>query len=119
MLTTDVCVPISKLPECLLETRADLDEAGVISPIIGHVGDGNFHVMMLYTDEQKTMIDQANERLVARALKFEGTCTGEHGIGIGKRQFLLDEHGESVEEMRKIKTIFDPDNLMNPGKIFF
>jgi D-lactate dehydrogenase (cytochrome) len=119
MITTDVCIPISKLPECLLETRQDLDDIGLIAPIIGHVGDGNFHVMLLYTDEQTDIALDAHKRLVARALKFEGTCTGEHGIGIGKRQFLIDEHGEAVEQMRKIKTIFDPDGIMNPGKIFF
>jgi len=119
MITTDVCVPISKLPECILETRADLDEVGLLSPIIGHVGDGNFHVMMLFNEEQLKVAHDANKRLTARALKLSGTCTGEHGIGLGKRQFLLDEHGESVAEMRKIKTIFDPDNIMNPGKIFF
>jgi len=118
MITTDVCVPISRLPECILETRADLDSIGLTAPIIGHVGDGNFHVMMLYTEQQKDIAKAANERLVARALKMSGTCTGEHGIGRGKRKFLIAEHGEAVTEMRKIKTIFDPDNIMNPGKIF-
>lgn len=118
MITTDVCVPISKLPECLLETREDLDSTGLIAPIIGHVGDGNFHVMMLFEESQREIANQANERLVERALSLEGTCTGEHGIGIGKRHFLLKEHGESVKEMQKIKSIFDPHNIMNPGKIF-
>lgn len=119
MITTDVCVPISKLPDCILETRADLDEVGLLAPIIGHVGDGNFHVMILYQNDQAGLAEQANKRLIARALRMQGTCTGEHGIGIGKRQFLLDEHGESVAEMRKIKSILDPQNIMNPGKIFF
>jgi len=118
MMTTDVCVPISKLKECILETRQDLDEIGLTAPIIGHVGDGNFHVMLLYTNEQIDIADAANERLVGRALKMQGTCTGEHGIGMGKREFLIQEHGEAVKEMRKIKSIFDPDNIMNPGKIF-
>jgi D-lactate dehydrogenase (cytochrome) len=118
MITTDVCVPISKLPECLLETREDLDSTGLVAPIIGHVGDGNFHVMMLFEESQREIANQANERLVERALSLQGTCTGEHGIGIGKRHFLLKEHGESVKEMQKIKSIFDPHNIMNPGKIF-
>ncbi len=118
MITTDVCVPISKLPECLLETRKDMDSTGLLAPIIGHVGDGNFHVMILFEETQREIANQANERLVARALALEGTCTGEHGIGIGKRHFLLAEHGDSVAEMKKIKAIFDPQNIMNPGKIF-
>jgi len=118
MMTTDVCVPISKLKDCILETRKDLDRTGLISPIIGHVGDGNFHVMLLYTDDQVEIANLANERLVSRALKMQGTCTGEHGIGMGKREFLIQEHGKSVEQMKKIKMAFDPDNIMNPGKIF-
>jgi len=119
MMTTDVCVPISRLPECLLDTRADLDQIGLTAPIIGHVGDGNFHVMLLYTDKQAGIAHAANERLVARALSMGGTCTGEHGIGLGKRQFLLDEQGDAVAAMLKIKRCYDPDNIMNPGKIFF
>ncbi|MGB0495108.1 MAG: FAD-binding oxidoreductase [Kangiellaceae bacterium] len=118
MITTDVCVPISKLPECLLDTRKDLDEIGLTAPIIGHVGDGNFHVMVLYTDAQTEIANDAIDRMVARALSMDGTCTGEHGIGMGKRQYLIDEHGEAVGQMKKIKTIFDPDGIMNPGKIF-
>jgi len=118
MMTTDVCVPISRLPECLLETRADLDEIGLTSPIIGHVGDGNFHVMLLYTDEQAEIANAANQRLIDRALSMGGTCTGEHGIGMGKREFLIAEHGDAVNQMKKIKQAFDPDNIMNPGKVF-
>jgi len=118
MMTTDVCVPISHLPECLLETRADLDDIGLTSPIIGHVGDGNFHVMLLYKDEQTEVANAANQRLIDRALAVGGTCTGEHGIGMGKREFLIAEHGDAVKQMRKIKRAFDPDNIMNPGKIF-
>jgi len=118
MMTTDVCVPISRLKECILDTRKDLDQIGLTAPIIGHVGDGNFHVMLLYTDEQVDIANAANERLINRALKMQGTCTGEHGIGMGKREFLVQEHGDAVKEMRKIKTIFDPNNIMNPGKIF-
>ena len=118
MMTTDVCVPISRLPECLLATREDLDSTGLVSPIIGHVGDGNFHVMILYRDSQTEIALSANQRLIDRALAMGGTCTGEHGIGVGKREFLLAEHGSSVVQMRKIKMAFDPDNIMNPGKIF-
>jgi len=118
MMTTDVCVPISRLKECILETRKDLDAIGLTAPIIGHVGDGNFHVMLLYTNDQVDIANAANERLIGRALSMQGTCTGEHGIGMGKREFLIQEHGKSVEEMKKIKSIFDPDNIMNPGKIF-
>jgi len=118
MLTTDVCVPISRLPECLLKTREDLDKVGLIAPIIGHVGDGNFHVMILYNDDQLTTANSAHERLVDRALSMSGTCTGEHGIGLGKKDFLIKEHGEAVNQMQKIKRAFDPDNIMNPGKIF-
>ena len=118
MLTTDVCVPISQLPKCLLATRKDLDKTGLTAPIIGHVGDGNFHVMILYNDDQVEIANSANERVVNRALELGGTCTGEHGIGLGKRKFLIAEHGDAVEEMRKIKIALDPENIMNPGKIF-
>jgi len=118
MMTTDVCVPISRLPKCLLATRADLDNIGLISPIIGHVGDGNFHVMLLYKNEQIEIANAANQRLIDRALALGGTCTGEHGIGMGKREFLIAEHGDAVKQMKKIKQAFDPDNIMNPGKIF-
>ncbi len=118
ILTTDVCVPISSLPQCILDTRKDLDEIGLLAPIIGHVGDGNFHVMLLYSDAQTNIAMAAHNRLVKRALKMQGTCTGEHGIGMGKKEFLLAEHGDAVAQMKKIKQAFDPDNLMNPGKIF-
>ena len=118
MLTTDVCVPISKLLNCLIETRIDLDKTGLVSPIIGHVGDGNFHVMILYSKEQTEIANLANHRLIERALSMGGTCTGEHGIGMGKREFLIAEHGASIKEMKKIKKAFDPKNIMNPGKIF-
>jgi D-lactate dehydrogenase (cytochrome) len=118
MITTDVCVPISKLPECLLQTRKDLDQTGLTAPIIGHVGDGNFHLMILFEESQREIAEAANQRLVTRALALQGTCTGEHGIGLGKRHFLLAEHGDAVAEMKKIKNIFDPQNIMNPGKIF-
>ena len=118
ILTTDVCVPISSLPQCILDTRKDLDNIGLVAPIIGHVGDGNFHVMLLYSDEQMDIAMDAHKRLVERALKLQGTCTGEHGIGMGKKDFLVSEHGQAVSQMRNIKQALDPENLMNPGKIF-
>lgn len=118
---TDVCVPISRLTECIVETRRDIDETGLVAPIVGHVGDGNFHVtMMLDTGDEEEMARAAafNERLVDRALAMGGTSTGEHGIGITKRRKLLAEHGDAVEVMQTIKRALDPLNLMNPGKLF-
>ncbi len=117
---TDVCVPISRLAECLIETRKDLDETYLLAPIVGHVGDGNFHVAFLIDPDKPEEIAEAerlNERLVHRALAMEGTCTGEHGVGYGKIEFLVAEHGEAVGVMRAIKLALDPGNLMNPGKI--
>lgn len=118
---TDVCVPISRLTECIVETRGDIDDTRLVAPIVGHVGDGNFHVtMMLDTGDAQEMARAAafNERLVDRALSMGGTSTGEHGIGITKRQKLLAEHGDAVEVMHSIKQVLDPLNLMNPGKLF-
>lgn len=117
---TDVCVPISRLAECILETRKDIDESGIITPIVGHVGDGNFHLVFLIDPENEEEMKKAtkvNERMVIRALEMGGTCTGEHGIGYGKIEFLKHEHGEGVSVMRQIKRALDPDDLMNPGKI--
>lgn len=118
---TDVCVPISRLAECILQTREDIDASALTAPIVGHVGDGNFHVtMMLDTDDAEEMrrAHAFNERLVARALSMGGTSTGEHGIGISKREKLVDEHGDAVQLMQSIKKTLDPLNLMNPGKLF-
>jgi D-lactate dehydrogenase (cytochrome) len=117
---TDVCVPISRLAECLLETKADIEATGAIAPIVGHVGDGNFHLVYLLDPndpEERRKADGLNDRMVSRALALGGTCTGEHGIGIGKREFLIAEHGEAVALMRHIKRALDPKNLLNPGKI--
>ncbi len=117
---TDVCVPISRLAECILETRKDIDESGIITPIVGHVGDGNFHLVFLVDTENEKEMKKAtavNDRMVIRALEMGGTCTGEHGIGYGKIEFLKHEHGEGVSVMRQIKQALDPDDLMNPGKI--
>ncbi|MEW5888162.1 MAG: FAD-linked oxidase C-terminal domain-containing protein [Pseudomonadota bacterium] len=120
-LTTDVCVPISRLAECVSATRADIEASGFTAPILGHVGDGNFHVAILVNPEDAAELERAHElnrRLVRRALDMEGTCTGEHGVGLGKQEFLPTEHGEgALDVMRAIKHALDPDNLLNPGKI--
>jgi D-lactate dehydrogenase (cytochrome) len=117
---TDVCVPISEMTRCLLETRKDIDESGLLAPIVSHAGDGNFHLVFLVDTENAEEMARAgavNDRMVARALAAGGTCTGEHGVGYGKIEKLKAEHGEAVSVMRQIKTALDPDNIMNPGKI--
>ncbi len=118
---TDVCVPISKLADCILETKKDLQQSFLTAPLVGHVGDGNFHLGFLIDRNDPRELEEAerlNDRLVMRALAMDGTCTGEHGIGLGKMKFLTAEHGEAVGVMRQIKTALDPQNIMNPGKIF-
>jgi D-lactate dehydrogenase (cytochrome) len=117
---TDVCVPISRLAECLIETKKDTTASDLLAPFVGHVGDGNFHVAFVIDPNEPAEIAEAkrlNERLVHRALAMEGTCTGEHGVGYGKVEFLVAEHGEAIGVMRSIKLALDPGNLMNPGKI--
>ncbi|MCB1806189.1 MAG: FAD-binding oxidoreductase, partial [Candidatus Competibacteraceae bacterium] len=117
---TDVCVPISKLAECIVETQRDLEQSPLTAPIVGHVGDGNFHVSIMVDPNDESEIEEAsriNDRLVARALALDGTCTGEHGIGYGKIEFLNHELGEAVSVMRTVKQALDPDNIMNPGKV--
>jgi D-lactate dehydrogenase (cytochrome) len=120
-VTTDACVPISRLADCIVETQADLQKASFPSSIIGHVGDGNFHVQMLIDPNAPQEFEEAeaiNSRLVARALSMDGTCTGEHGVGLHKMDFLRDEHGiEAIELMARIKRAFDPLGIMNPGKV--
>ena len=119
--TSDVCVPISRLAECIVDTKADLAASSIPSTILGHVGDGNFHVIFAVdpnAPEEMHAVEAINERIVARALAMDGTCTGEHGIGLGKQQFLLDELGDAVAMMRLIKRAIDPQDLFNPGKIF-
>jgi D-lactate dehydrogenase (cytochrome) len=120
-VSTDVCVPISRLSECIEETQADIAASGLIAPIVGHVGDGNFHVLPLVDMENDDEVKAAKtfvERLVQRALAMEGTCTGEHGVGQGKMKYLEQEHGaEALAMMRGLKLAIDPHNLMNPGKI--
>jgi D-lactate dehydrogenase (cytochrome) len=119
---SDVCVPIGSLSEAIARARQAIDEAGLLAPILGHVGDGNFHVFFILLPGDADAWDKAravNEAMIAHALSVGGTCTGEHGIGIGKRHALLREHGEeSVALMRRIKRALDPQDLFNPGKIF-
>jgi D-lactate dehydrogenase (cytochrome) len=117
---TDVCVPISRLADCILATRQDVDGHDLVAPIVGHVGDGNFHVTFLLDPEQPDEFRRAEAvagRLVDRALAMGGTCTGEHGIGTGKIRYLEQEHGDAVELMRTIKRALDPQNILNPGKV--
>jgi D-lactate dehydrogenase (cytochrome) len=117
---TDVCVPISRLAECIRETKQDLAQSPIPSALVGHVGDGNFHLVFMIDPSRSEEIAEAsrlNDRMVARALAMEGTCTGEHGVGYGKMKFLTAEHGEAVSVMRTIKRALDPDGIMNPGKI--
>ena len=119
-LATDVCVPISRLAECLLETEADIRSLGLIAPIAGHAGDGNFHTQpMFHRSNPKEMaaVETFLHRLAERAIAMEGTCTGEHGVGQGKIKYLAAEHGAGVAVMRAIKTALDPLDLLNPGKI--
>jgi len=121
-VTTDTCVPISRLADCLLETVAEVDASGLPYYIVGHVGDGNFHVAYLIDPampQERETAERLNQQLVQRALRLDGTCTGEHGIGLHKMGFLVDEAGAgAVELMRTLKRALDPKNIMNPGKIF-
>jgi D-lactate dehydrogenase (cytochrome) len=117
---TDVCVPISRLAECVEATKRDAEASGLVAPIVGHVGDGNFHVSPLIDMDDPDEIARVEafiSRLVERALAMEGTCTGEHGVGQGKMKYLRAEHGEALGVMRSIKQALDPQDLMNPGKI--
>ena len=121
VLSTDVCVPISALAACVTATREDIDRLGLLAPIVGHVGDGNFHVMPLIEPsdpEERRRVQAFLNRLVERALACGGTCTGEHGVGQGKINYLAAEHGPGVEVMAAIKKALDPLNILNPGKIF-
>ena len=120
-VATDVCVPLSRLAECVMETKRDIEESGLIAPIVGHVGDGNFHTTLMVDVEDPADMAKAKlfmSRMVERAQAMEGTCTGEHGVGQGKMKYLAAEHGEAtLEAMRTLKRAFDPQNIMNPGKI--
>ncbi len=119
--TTDVCVPISRLAECVAATAQELDQASFPYTIVGHVGDGNFHVLMLIDQNNPAEwqeSEQLNQRLVRRAIEMDGTCTGEHGIGLHKQAFMLQEHGQgALELMAAIKMALDPHNILNPGKV--
>ena len=118
---TDVCVPVSHLAEAIIKTRADIDEAGVTGPILGHVADGNFHCILLVDPANEAEVASAkalSDRMVRRGLDMGGTCTGEHGVGLGKQHHLLAQHGEGVAVMAQLKQALDPEGLMNPGKIF-
>jgi D-lactate dehydrogenase (cytochrome) len=121
VVVTDVCVPISRLAECVEATKRDIDESGIVAPIVGHAGDGNFHAGVLVMMDDPAEVARAKafiHRVAERSLAMEGTCTGEHGIGQGKMEFLTAEHGEAaVEAMRAIKQALDPQGIMNPGKI--
>ena len=120
-VATDVCVPISKLAECVTESQRDIAENRLLAPIAGHVGDGNFHLSLLIDmddPDEVTRAEKFMERLVARALAMDGTCTGEHGVGQGKLKYLAAEHGNAtLDVMRAIKGALDPQGIMNPGKI--
>jgi D-lactate dehydrogenase (cytochrome) len=120
-IATDVCVPISRLAECVVATQEDIAACRLIAPIVGHVGDGNFHLSLLVDMDDADEISRAKgllERLVERALAMDGTCTGEHGVGQGKMKYLAAEHGDAaLAAMRAVKQALDPQNIMNPGKI--
>jgi D-lactate dehydrogenase (cytochrome) len=118
---SDVCVPISRLAECVLDSKRDIEENRLQAPLVGHAGDGNFHATImvdLEDREERVRAEAVLDRMVERALAMEGTCTGEHGVGEGKMKYLTAEHGQGVALMRAIKKAIDPDNIMNPGKIF-
>jgi D-lactate dehydrogenase (cytochrome) len=121
-LSSDVCVPISRLAECVTQSQRDAKESRLLAPIVGHVGDGNFHMLLLIDTADTDEVERAKaflERLVDRALAMDGTCTGEHGIGQGKMKYLPTEHGEpALAAMRALKRALDPLDIMNPGKIF-
>jgi D-lactate dehydrogenase (cytochrome) len=121
MIATDVCVPISRLAECVTATQADIAESRIIAPIVGHVGDGNFHLTMLVDLADADEVERAeglSGRLVERALSMDGTCTGEHGVGQGKIKYMVAEHGAAaVAVMASIKRALDPQNILNPGKM--
>jgi D-lactate dehydrogenase (cytochrome) len=120
-ISTDCCVPISRLAECILDTKADCERNDMIYSIIGHVGDGNFHVVLMVDPDDPDDVAKAeavNARMVARAIAMDGTCTGEHGVGLHKQDFLVQEHGEgAIDVMRTLKHAFDPKNILNPGKV--
>ena len=121
LYSTDVCVPISKLSDCITETIEDMEQNELIGPIVSHAGDGNFHVALLIDKNSKTELDKLDnflQRISERAIRMDGTCTGEHGVGQGKRKYMLKELGNAVNVMKSVKEAFDPHKIMNPGKLF-
>jgi D-lactate dehydrogenase (cytochrome) len=120
-LTTDACVPLSSLADCLAETVADIESTGLLAPVFGHVGDGNFHCLLLVdpaSDEEAAMAEGVSRRLMRRVIRYDGTCSGEHGVGLHKMDYLEEEHGPgTVDLMRRIKRALDPANILNPGKV--
>ena len=117
----DVCVPISKLPEMVNLARELTEASGLKSGVFGHVGDGNFHTIIAFdpnNPDERARAEYTNEALAQRAIEVGGSCTGEHGVGLGKRQLQQAEHGEALEIMKQMKQLLDPKNLLNPGKIF-
>jgi D-lactate dehydrogenase (cytochrome) len=118
VLATDVCVPISRLAECVTETAADIAASGLLAPMVGHVGDGNFHITLFADPGERATVDAFVGRLNLRAIAMEGTCTGEHGVGQGKAKYLAREHGAGLDVMHAIKRALDPAGILNPGKIF-
>jgi len=120
MFTTDICVPISRLADCIVESKKDVAGAPFPALVVGHVGDGNFHMSFILDPESPAELAEARileEKIIRRALEMGGTCTGEHGIGTGRKKYLREEHGAGLDAMRAIKQAFDPDNRMNPGKM--
>jgi D-lactate dehydrogenase (cytochrome) len=118
--TTDACVPISRLADCILETKRDIAASHLVAALVGHVGDGNFHMIFPVNPDSPEDVKEAErltDRLVERALSMGGTCSGEHGVGMGKMKFLAREHGEGLQVMRAIKATLDPLGIMNPGKL--
>ena len=119
--TTDVCVPISNLVECIQYAENEIQNNGLKAPMVGHVGDGNFHVTIIYDPKKENeykYIRSFSDKLIDKALKLEGTITGEHGIGLQKKEYLLKQHPDNIPLMKVIKKSFDANNIMNPGKIF-
>ena len=120
LIATDVCVPISRLAECVRETQEDIARLGLISPIVGHIGDGNFHttpMVDIKSPKEMAAIEEYLHRLAERAIRMEGTCSGEHGVGQGKMKYMRKEHGAGLDVMRSIKQALDPKNILNPGKM--